>query len=609
MGKPLVSIYSCTYNSEKHIRETIESVVAQTYDNKEFIIVDDCSTDSTPEILLDYAKRYNWIKVIILTENLHCVNASNIAYRNCKGVYIGGIAHDDMWMPEKLEKQVKFLEENKEYAVCFSHCEIVDSQGNDVTQNTFFGPLFNQENKTQKQWINALIRNNQFCCASALIRRECLGLGNFYKYGLLMLQDYEMWLRVIKDYPVYILQEKLTKYRWFMNEGTNLSTPSVGNSIRTAHERAYFVYRFFRDLPNEQLIEYFGDSFVDPLASSPCELEIEKALLMIKNGICQGIDYFIDLLEKDETRNTLKEVYNFSVQDFYKLNAKSILYDPEPTLIINLQKKKLEEVQGFLEKISMERKSNYRYYIICSIDDTIDTLEFWKHVFPKCIYAMENGMLPIFDTQHFKIGFLENEMNNPFYKYYCNISGLELEDIYGLKNETYKVSSLSLSEEEQSKYIDFSESTWINDKDIDVLSQIYNDVFVCSNRIEDITKSIWNSNVPQGGKLLGLSINGLTERMNNREVKLLEEKLLNDLEDKKCAFILAYNLDETVYSLLTDRIKCVMINMPSYSENEFENELIESELLARCDSLTGVLNSQTVMAIMRNAGRYDYIDV
>ena len=108
----LVSIIMPAYNAEKYIEEAIESVLKQTYRNWELIIVNDCSIDATEQIVKKYQEQDERIKFHSLTENHGVANARNTALQNAVGRYIAFLDSDDMWLPEKLEKQIGFMKIN-----------------------------------------------------------------------------------------------------------------------------------------------------------------------------------------------------------------------------------------------------------------------------------------------------------------------------------------------------------------------------------------------------------------------------------------------------------------------------------------------------------------
>ena len=108
----LVSIITPTFNCEKFIAETILSVQAQTYQDWELLIVDDCSTDKTVEIISSFQEKDSRIKYFYNTTNKGSAISRNIALQNAKGKWIAFLDSDDLWHPEKLEKQIEFMKKN-----------------------------------------------------------------------------------------------------------------------------------------------------------------------------------------------------------------------------------------------------------------------------------------------------------------------------------------------------------------------------------------------------------------------------------------------------------------------------------------------------------------
>jgi len=125
----LVSIITPVYNSEKYVGETIKSVLSQTYDNWEMLIADDCSKDNTGEVIKGFIDPR--IKYFELEKNAGAAVARNKALEKARGKYIAFLDADDMWKPEKLEKQLKFMIENK-IGLSFTGYEILRDEENKV---------------------------------------------------------------------------------------------------------------------------------------------------------------------------------------------------------------------------------------------------------------------------------------------------------------------------------------------------------------------------------------------------------------------------------------------------------------------------------------------
>jgi glycosyltransferase involved in cell wall biosynthesis len=155
--KPLVSIVTITYNHEKYIRETLESFLAQQVNFQfEIIIADDCSTDTTPKIISEYAKKYPEIfKPILRKKNIGAVPNSVSSLQVANGTYVALCEGDDYWTdPKKLQKQVDFLESNKDFALCFHPVRV------------FF------ENEEQKEYISPDVSKQASFTTDELIRRN-----------------------------------------------------------------------------------------------------------------------------------------------------------------------------------------------------------------------------------------------------------------------------------------------------------------------------------------------------------------------------------------------------------------------------------------------------
>ena len=125
----LVSIIMPTYNCGNFIGETIDSVIAQIYENWELIIVDDCSTDNTEEIVNVYRKKDSRIKYKKLATNSGAAVARNRGIELADGKYIAFLDSDDLWQPKKLDTQIKFMNNNAYHFTCTSYNKI-DEEGN-----------------------------------------------------------------------------------------------------------------------------------------------------------------------------------------------------------------------------------------------------------------------------------------------------------------------------------------------------------------------------------------------------------------------------------------------------------------------------------------------
>lgn len=197
----LVSIIMPAYNCGDFIGITLDSIIAQTYQNWEVIVVDDCSTDNTEELVKDYMKREPRIKFHKLEKNSGAAMARNKAIDLANGKYMAFLDSDDVWVADKLEKQLEFMNMNGYNFTCTSYTKI-DEQGNYL-------------NRT----IRAKIRSDydgvlKTCPGNSTVIYDAENLGKFSIPNIKKRNDYVMWLQIIKkEKYLYGLDEPLGSHR------------------------------------------------------------------------------------------------------------------------------------------------------------------------------------------------------------------------------------------------------------------------------------------------------------------------------------------------------------------------------------------------------------
>lgn len=193
----LVSIIMPSYNTAEYISDSIRSVQAQTYDNWELIIVDDCSTDNSMEVI----SAFNEPRIILLRneKNSGAAISRNYALREAKGKWIAFLDSDDTWVPEKLEKQIRFMKEHNyaftftDYRICLngSWMPYINTAPNVVTKRKMYNYCY-------------------FSTITVMYDRDVIGLiqiANLRKNN-----DYAMWLQAIEKSNAYRLPECLAFY-------------------------------------------------------------------------------------------------------------------------------------------------------------------------------------------------------------------------------------------------------------------------------------------------------------------------------------------------------------------------------------------------------------
>lgn len=197
----LVSIITPTWDCARFICETIRSIQTQTYRNWELLIQDDCSTDNTDTVVASYSEKDSRIKYECNSQNSGAAITRNNALKRAKGRWIAFLDSDDLWAPEKLEHQLKFMVENN-YA--FSYHEYTE---------------ISEEGKNLGVYVSGIKKVSEFdmyaCCWPG-----CLSvMYDVEKIGLIQIKDVRknndtaMWLKVVQKAPCYLLKENLAYYR------------------------------------------------------------------------------------------------------------------------------------------------------------------------------------------------------------------------------------------------------------------------------------------------------------------------------------------------------------------------------------------------------------
>lgn len=302
---PKVSVLLSNYNGDKHLDESISSVLSQTYKDFEFIIVDDASTDSSRKVIENYHDKR--IKKYYAEKNRNIAYSLNLALSMASGEYIARIDSDDVWELNKLEIQVQYMENHSECGACFTKVNIIDEYSNianDMYDEYF--QLFNSaENKSQREWLRFFFyQGNCLCHPSVVIRRNVLEhVGGYYHLAYVPAEDYELWTRIVMKYPIHILEEKLVRYRW--EETVNkISGKTDGRIYAFPNIMMLTRKRIMENIDNEDLVRYFKEDFINPESESQEELECEKAHILLRcsgdNANFLGLEKYEELLDNEK---------------------------------------------------------------------------------------------------------------------------------------------------------------------------------------------------------------------------------------------------------------------------------------------------------------------
>ena len=223
---PLVSIIMPCYNAERYIAQSIESVLAQTYQNWELLITDDCSKDNSVKIATKYSLQDDRISLLVPDEHQGIARTRNMSISRARGRFVAFLDSDDIWYPEKLEKQVNYMLEN-DLAFTYSSYEIIDYHGNPKNRVVKDAGVM-----SYKKYL----RNTIICCGTVVVDRE--KTGHFATPIIKTSEDMSLWLSIMRrGFDAYPVPGPLHKYR--ITPGSASS-----NKIKAASD----VWRVYRKI-------------------------------------------------------------------------------------------------------------------------------------------------------------------------------------------------------------------------------------------------------------------------------------------------------------------------------------------------------------------------
>jgi glycosyltransferase involved in cell wall biosynthesis len=204
---PTVSVLMPVYNSEQFLAQAIDSVLAQTWTDFEFIIVDDGSTDQTGAILQAYAARDRRIVLQRHGRNLGLTRALNAGLAVARGRFVARHDADDLSLPQRLERQVRCLDDRPEVGLLATAITLIDDRGQVLRDRYFDTHLTNEA--LQRQLLNNICIGH----GSVVMRRECLDRVGGYDPALEPSEDHDLWLRLAEITQLASLPEPLYAYR------------------------------------------------------------------------------------------------------------------------------------------------------------------------------------------------------------------------------------------------------------------------------------------------------------------------------------------------------------------------------------------------------------
>lgn len=219
--KPLVSIIMNCYNSEQYLKEAIDSIYSQTYQNWEIIFWDNASTDNSSNIANSYDNR---VKYYLALETVLLGKARNFALEKATGEYIAFLDCDDVYLPDKLEQQVELMQ-SKDYAMCYGSAVFIDENGNEIKKKFV-------KNKSGNIFSN-LLSHYEINMQTVMLRRDFL-INNqlHFNDGLSYCPDYHLFMTIASKADVGVIIDIIAKYRIVSNSLSKKTINIAGSEVK-----------------------------------------------------------------------------------------------------------------------------------------------------------------------------------------------------------------------------------------------------------------------------------------------------------------------------------------------------------------------------------------
>jgi len=379
---PKVSIILTSYNHEKYIAQAIESVLLQSFSDYELHLVDDGSGDNSMDVINSFQDPritvHSWVQ-----------NRRGDVYRPtlplCKGEYIAVHHSDDSWSPDKLQKQVEFLDSNPDTVACFTHVQLIDENGDEYTphESDFYYKKFDQPNRNRFEWLRFFWdHGNALCHPSVLIRKDAYEKFHMLSTrGMAQMPDFLMWIRVCLNGEIHVIQEKLTFFRLHNVSAANASGDKPDNHIRSATEFFLLCKDLFRISERDKFFNVFPDYQGQDIVP-----EFVMARLMVESGNKPsqlfGLTKIYELLNNLETSAQLQEKHNYTNADFISDTGKYDVFSFIGKLTFLNASLYLDYGDGYSEKDSIKElvylraTGSFLLKITCAVQQDVVSLRY-----------------------------------------------------------------------------------------------------------------------------------------------------------------------------------------------------------------------------------------
>ncbi len=325
-----VSVIIPSYNHEKFVGYALESVLNQTYQDFEIIITDDHSRDGTVKEIKKYSDAR--IRLLRFKENQGVSAAINNCLKHCRGKYIAHLNSDDAFFPDKLEKQVKYLDAHPKIGAVFSQAQLIDENNVDIPDlSHFHGSMNALENRDRFRWLNYFFYNCRWLWhPSMMMRKKVYDDIGGHDPCLAQIQDFDTGIKFSLKYELHIIQEKLTKFR-IRKGNMNASAYTTTAVIRSMFEFSHALKHYLKIKNIGEFLKIFPeakDKYDDINDNELIPFYVAREALNVEHVFHQkfALDTLFDLMLNKRIVSKLRKTSDFDYSDFIKLTGKYDMY-------------------------------------------------------------------------------------------------------------------------------------------------------------------------------------------------------------------------------------------------------------------------------------------
>lgn len=302
----MISVALCTYNGEKYIRQQLDSILSQTMPVDEIVVADDCSSDTTPQIIDNYCQSYNGVFRLIKNKcNLGFRKNFEIAIANCNGDYIFLSDQDDIWHPDKVKKTISYLNRKKYYGI-FTNANLIDGEGIELKGTLFDKLLFRQYIKEKHMYPNLYttlcLSSNFVTGATMAITKEAKPFILPFKTSEGIYHDSYIAIKLSAISKLGYLDETLISYRIHSSQQIGLS-----NESKLYRNRRIFDFGSDSIHTYECIVFLFDHRVGFESIANLCELNKSERLFFAKSYI----KYFIFVVQRLPFSQKIQAVARF----------------------------------------------------------------------------------------------------------------------------------------------------------------------------------------------------------------------------------------------------------------------------------------------------------